>query len=494
MKNTKNITSTLDYADKIPPQAIDIEEAILGALMLENDAILQISGSIRPEMFYKDVHQKIYSGILELSLKGKQIDLMTVSEILRKNECLDEVGGPYYIAQLTNKVASASNIEYHSLILSEKFTRRELIRISSEIQQQSFDDSVDTLDILDSINTQLDNINSNSVHVNGQKTWIELMKETIEAAKKREILFMEGKYIGIPTPLLKLTKWTCGWQPKQFIVIAGRPGMGKTAWALGCAKTSALSGYKPAMFTLEMSDVSLANRIIVGESGVNSDDFRSGNISGSDWVNLDKAIQRLWDLKISIDDKPKNVNRIVAKIKALHKKGLCDLAIIDYIQLSSDDSNGKGNREQEVSAISRKLKLCALELDIPIIALSQLNRSVESRAIKKPQLSDLRESGAIEQDADLVIFTHVPEKYGIMEDPDTHELLNGRCDCILEKQREGQVGTINFKFNDSYTAIYDWDDNNFTESLPIQTNPNPIDPNSRLEPNKGFDENGEAPF
>ena len=485
MSKNDKINPLIDIAGKIPPQAIDIEDAILGALMLERDAIDRIN--IEPEYFYKEVNQHIFRSIQKLAFKNDPIDLMTVQEELRKSDMLEIVGGPYYISQLTNKVASASNIEYHSLVITDKFIKRELIRISSEIQQKAFDDSQDTFEIFDTFYSQLDSINNEVEDIDHTKTWVELMKEALNEAEHREKLHKESKIIGIPTPVAKLTKWTCGWQGKQFIIIAGRPGMGKTAWALGCLKTASINGYKPVMFSLEMSDVSIANRLIIGESGINADNFRSGNIQNYEWEQLNNAIGIMIDYNILIDDKPKSINKIRAKVKSLHRKGLCDMVVVDYIQLSWDDSvKGNAIREQEVSAVSRKLKLLAQELNIPVIALSQLNRAIENRPNKKPQLSDLRESGAIEQDADVIIFIHRPEKYGILEDENGP--LNGKCDCILEKQREGQVGTINFKYNDSITAIYDWDDYNTLN----QTTDN-YHPDRNFEPNKGF-ENETTPF
>lgn len=477
-KNDKQ-TILVDSLGKIPPQALDIEEAILGAIMIERDIVGSLN--IKPEFFYKTAHQKIYSAILRLSIKNEPVDLFTVQESLRVSGDLEYVGGPYYISQLTSKIASASNIEYHALVLTDKYIKRELIRISSEIQNRAFDDSEDTSNILDDCYSQLDAINSDIEDSDELKTWGELLKETISQAKEREKLFRNNKIIGIPTPIAKLTKWTCGWQNKQLIIIAGRPGMGKTAWALGCGKTAAINGFKVAMFSLEMSDVSLANRIIIGESGINSDGFRSGNIFQSEWDQIDKAVGKMWGYNLLIDDKPKSINKIRAKVKSLHRKGKCDLAIVDYIQLSWDDSvKGNALREQEVSAVSRKLKLMAQELNIPVIALSQLNRAVENRPNKKPQLSDLRESGAIEQDADVIVFIHRPEKYGLTEDEDGNP-LNGRCDCILEKQREGQVGTINFRYNDSITAIYDWDDFEYSKQS--------LFPDKNFEPNIDFENN-----
>jgi replicative DNA helicase len=469
----------IDLLGKVPPQACEIEEAILGALMLESDAIEQIN--LKPEHFYKDSHQKIFKSILDLHSKKQPIDLLTVQDSLRKNGFLDEVGGPYYIATLTTKIASAIHVEDHSRIITEKFIRRELIRLSSEMTKGAFDEASDIDDIINNISINFSSINDfgESDHL---KSWLELVKQAMVEAEKRQKLYNEGGIIGIPTPVKTLTKWTCGWQPKQLITIAGTPGSGKTAWALGCLKTAAVHGYKSALFSLEMSDVSIANRILIGQSGIDADNFRSGNIQNYEWEMLDKSISKILDYPILIDDVPKNINKICSKVRKLHKKGLIDLVVVDYLQLTSDDSLGKNVlREREVSSISRKLKLLAQELSVPVIELSQLNREVEKRANKMPQLSDLRESGDIENNSDLVILILRPEKYGLTED-ENGAPYNGQSLCILAKQREGQTGIIPFKYNKSVTDIYDWEE----IEVPTQIQTISYNPNSFLESNADF--------
>jgi replicative DNA helicase len=465
---------------KIPPQAIDMEEAVLGALMLEKDSIDKIT--LRPECFYKDSHQKIFASIQKLAFENKAIDQLTVSEQLKIDGFLEEIGGCYFISQLTSKVANALHIEDHSLIVFDKYVKRELIRISTEIQQNAFDDSQDTFEIVDSLYSQLDFINNQVNDIDEPKTWKELLKEAGNQANERNKLFKEGKVIGIPTALTILTKWLCGWQKQQFILIGGRPGMGKTAFVLANLKKAAEAGYKPCLFSLEMSDVSLANRLIIGESGVDADNFRSGNIFDSDWTQIEKAVKNMWDFNILIDDKPKSINRICAKAKMLHRKKQCDLVMIDYIQLVGDDSQKKnGNREQELSGISRKCKMLAKTLEIPVIALVQLNREVENRPGKRPRLSDIRECGALEQDADVVMFIYRPDKYGITEN-ESGEPYNGCSEIIVEKQREGETGPIKFRFNRSLTTVHD----EFYIEHPVSNQT--YNPNQSFEPNKKFDE------
>jgi replicative DNA helicase len=466
-KQNTNI-SVIDYGGKIPPQAVDIEEAILGALMIEKNTIERVT--LKPQYFYKDIHQKIFTAISALNDRNKQIDQLTVSEELKRLNLLEEIGGPFYISQLTMKVAGAWNIEQHTQIVFEKFVKREMIRVASEIMSKSFDDTEDTFDILDGAYGEWDKLNNQASEIDEPKPLRQLIKESALGLARRQKLLSEGKTVGIKTPILKLTKWTHGWQGKQLIIIASRPGMGKTAHALANLKSAAMDGKHPCLFSLEMSSVSLTDRILIGESGIDADNYRSGNINQYDWQSFEAASNKLLDLPILIDDKPKSINKIRAMAKSLHRKGRCDMLIIDYLQLSWDDSGEKKSiREQEISNITRKAKLLAVELDIPVILISQLNRAVESRPNKRPILSDLRESGAIEQDADIVLFIYRPDKYGITTDEETGQPLNGRSEIIIEKHRDGQIGTVYFRYNSSITAVYDWDEDWMNQVLNTQT-------------------------
>jgi len=452
---SERIEVPLDMIGRLQPQAIDFEESVLGALMLDNEAFDKID--LKPEYFYKESHQKIFEAITVLNAKHEPIDLLTVSNKLRDSGRLEEVGGPYYISNLTTKIASSSNIDFHAAIIHEKYIRRELIRMSSELIEQSYDEAEDTQDVINNYNSKLDAINNNITDSESNKSWVEIVKESFNELKKRIELHGQNKITGIQTPLIKLTEWTCGWQPQNFIVIAARPSMGKTAFALSCLKTAIKDGKIPIFFSLEMSDISLMNRLIIGVSGVDADDFRSGNLSDLDLKQIDRAIKEILEYKAFIDDRPKPINKIISKIRRLHKAGQCDIAFVDYLQLCTDDSEKGKIREQEVSTISRKLKLLAKELKIAVIALSQLNRSVESRSgDKRPQLSDLRESGAIEQDADMVMFLYRAEKYGIIEDDQGNSLI-GVGEVIISKQREGHIGGVLFRYNESLTDIYDYD-------------------------------------
>jgi replicative DNA helicase len=478
---------------KIPPQATDIEEAVLGALMLEKGAYDKIS--LKPCEFYKEQHQKIFAAIQEIEKEGNPIDIFTVSEKLKNKGQFEEIGGPYFISSLPSKVANASSIDTHALIIHDKFIKRQLIAFSSALQTQAYDDQLDTFDVLDFANSELDKVNNETLLEDDIPTFREVIKKTMSLLAERAKLFKEGKSIGIPTPLKRLTKYTSGWLPKQFIILAARPSVGKTAFAIAIAKTAAISGKKVFLASLEMSNTQIGGRFVVGASGVNADNFKFGNLEPYEWEKLERSVSEIIDLQIYIDDIPKNINRIKSKAKLLHRKGQCDIIILDYIQLAGAGEEKKNQqREQEISYVSRTCKLLAQELDIPVIALSQLNRGIENRSgIKRPQLSDLRDSGAIEQDADVVMFINRPFVYGIteIEDGDGNfiQIDHTYAEIILAKNRDGHVGDIDFKFNESLTKVFDSD---YTEPQQFQPKKTEYNPNQNIEPNTQFD--NETPF
>lgn len=441
---------------KVPPQAIDIEEAVLGAILMEKDAVITVLDILKPESFYKDAHQKIYNAIVELSTKEKPIDILTVTEELRSNDELESVGGPFYITQLTNRVASSAHIEYHSRIVAQKYIQRELIRISSEIQTRAFDDSIDVDDLLDFSERELFDIAEGNIKRETTKINILIKKaiERIEEAGKHE-----ETLVGVPSGYTKLDRLTSGWQKSDLIIIAGRPSMGKTAFALSMGRTIAVEHNRPiAFFSLEMSSVQLVNRLIVSETELPSNRIRNGNLDEHEWKQLDTKIKQLVEAPIYIDDSPAiSIFELRAKCRRLKLQHDIQLIIVDYLQLMTGPPN-TFSREQEVSSISRSLKSIAKELDVPIIALSQLNRSVEIRSgSKRPQLSDLRESGAIEQDADMVLFIHRPEKYGIFEDDDGNSLV-GLAEIILSKNRNGPIGDIILRFREEFAKFTELDE------------------------------------
>ena len=440
----------------MPPQAIELEEAVLGALMLEKDAVLSVIDILEPRSFYKDVHQKVYQAILNLSQKHEAIDILTVSEELKRIGDLDEVGGPYYISQLTGKVASAAHVDYHARIIQQKFIQRELIRISSDIQQKAFDDSIDVLDLLDYSENELFSIAEGNIKKDTEKIHglIQEALENIQAASQRE----DG-LSGVPSGFTNIDRITSGWQPSDLVIIAARPSMGKTAFVLSMARNIAVEHNRPVgFFSLEMSSLQLVNRLIVSETELASEKIKNGRLANYEWQQLEYKIKKLVDAPFFIDDTPAiSVFEFRAKCRRLKAQHNIELIIIDYLQLMTSGVDNKGSREQEVSNISRSLKAIAKEINVPIIALSQLNRSVEMRSgDKRPHLSDLRESGAIEQDADLVLFIHRPERYGITEDENGTSLV-GIADIIIAKHRNGSVGDVRLKFVNEFAKFMDLD-------------------------------------
>ncbi len=442
---------------KLPPQAVELEEAVLGAVMLEKDAILSVLDILIPESFYKESHQKIYAAIVELSKQQKPIDILTVKEELSSRGELDEVGGAYYLSQLTSRIVSAAHVEYHARIVAQKFIQRELIRVSTEIQRRSFDESIDVDDLLDYSEQELFQIAEGYIKRETSKINVLVHKaiEQIQEAAKRE-----DNLSGVPSGFTKLDRYTSGWQKSDLVIIAARPSMGKTAFALSMARNIAIDHERPvAIFSLEMSSLQLVNRLIVSETELPVQKVRNGKLTDQEWKILEDRIKKLIEAPIYIDDTPAiSLFEFRAKCRRLKMQYGVEVIIVDYLQLMTAPVDNKGSREQEVSAISRTLKTVAKELDVPIIALSQLNRSVEMRSgNKRPQLSDLRESGAIEQDADMVLFIHRPEKYNITEFEDGSPTI-GVAEIILAKHRNGPIGDVKLRFRDELARFTDLED------------------------------------
>lgn len=432
---------------KVPPQAIDLEEAVLGAIMLEKGALISVLDILKPESFYRESHQKIYRAILNLSSRESPIDILTVTEELRKSNELNEIGGPVYISKLTNRVASAAHIDFHARIVAQKYIQRELIRISSEIQNRAFDEAIDVDDLLDFSESELFKIAEGNIKKETAKINV-LMQAAIDQIQ--EAGQKEGSLIGVPSGFTSLDRITSGWQKSDLIIVAARPSMGKTAFALSMARNMAVDhGKSIAFFSLEMSSLQLVTRLIVSETELPSHRIRNGKLDDHEWKQLETKIKSLVEAPIFIDDTPAiSMFEFRAKARRLKLQYNIDLIFVDYLQLMTASGEFKGSREQEVSSISRSLKAVAKELNIPIIALSQLNRSVETRSgNKRPQLSDLRESGAIEQDADLVIFIHRQEKYGLFEDEEGNS-TRGLAEIMVAKHRNGPVDDITLRFRE----------------------------------------------
>jgi len=430
---------------KIPPQATDLEEAVLGALMLERDAVNEVIDILKPETFYRENHQKIYSAIQEIFGRSEPIDILTVTAELRKRGELDLVGGAYYISFLTNRVASSANIVFHARIISQKHILRELIRISSVTIREAYEESTDVFELLDKAERDLFTVAEGNIRKDFS-SMAEVIKESIagiEAASKNT----DG-VSGVPTGFHALDKLTSGWQKSDMIVLAARPGMGKTAFVLSMARNMAVDFNVPvAVFSLEMASIQLVNRLISGETGIRADKLRRGNLEEHEFAQLHARIKKLSNAPIYIDDTPSlSVFELRAKARRLKQKHGIECIIIDYLQLMTGGGDNRGNREQEISMISRTIKTIAKELSIPIIALSQLSRAVETRGgDKRPMLSDLRESGAIEQDADIVSFIYRPEYYDITQDEDGNS-TSGIGQIIIAKHRNGALDTVSLKF------------------------------------------------
>ena len=437
IKAYKTDTSTLISLEKgkIPPQATDLEEVVLGAMMIDKKGVDEVIDILSVDAFYKDSHQYIFEAILQLFENSEPVDLLTVSTQLRKNSKLDLVGGDFYLISLTQKVSSSAHIEFHARIILQKFIQRSLIKISNEIIEDSFDETKDVFDLLDKAETRLYEVTQGNI-----KKSTETAQDLVFQAKKKieEISSKEG-LSGVPSGFDKLDKLTSGWQQSDLIIIAARPGMGKTALTLSMARNIAVTQNIPvAFFSLEMSSVQLITRLISSETGLSSEKLRTGRLEKHEWEQLNVKVKSLEKAPLYIDDTP-----------SLSIFDLIKLIIVDYLQLMTGGGSQKnGNREQEISMISRNLKALAKELSIPVIALSQLSRAVETRGgSKRPLLSDLRESGAIEQDADIVSFIYRPEYYKIDEwDDEQHTPSEGQAEFIIAKHRNGGLENIRLKF------------------------------------------------
>ncbi len=459
---SRTMVSQLPDFGKVPPQAIDMEEAVLGAIMLEKEAVIAILDILKPESFYKETHKKIFKAISDLSLREYPVDLYTVTEELKNHNELESVGGPVYLTQLTSKIVSAANVDYHARIVAQKYIQRELIRVSTEIQTRSFDDSIDVTDLLDFSENALfqvaeGNIKREVAPINAVIK--DAIREIEEAGKREDAL------VGIPSGFTRLDRLTSGWQKSELIIIAARPSMGKTALALSMARNMSIDhGKNVAIFSCEMSSIQLVNRLIIAETDIPGDKIRNGRLSEEEWKQLDTRIKKLVQAPIFIDDTPAiSIFELRAKCRRLKAQHKLDIVIVDYLQLMSGPDNA-GSREQEVSNISRSLKSIAKELNVPIIALSQLNRSVEMRGgTKRPLLSDLRESGAIEQDADMVVFIHRQEKFGFTAFDDGTS-TKGIAEIILAKNRNGPVDDVRLKFREEKAQFVDLDEFDFEET------------------------------
>ena len=432
---------------KLPPQAVDLEEVVLGAMMIDKKGVDEVIDILSPEAFYKEANKLVYEAIFQLFENSEPIDLLTVSSQLRKNANLETVGGDFYLISLTQKVSSSAHIEFHARIILQKFIQRSLIKISNEIIEDAYDETTDVFSLLDKAESRLYEVTQGNIKKSSETA----QSLVIQAKKKIEEISNKEGLSGIPTGFTLLDKLTSGWQPSDLIIVAARPGMGKTALTLSMARNIAVDQNIPvAFFSLEMASVQLITRLISSETGLSSEKLRTGKLAKHEWEQLNVKVKGLEKAPLFIDDTPSlSIFDLRAKARRLASQHGIRMIMIDYLQLMTAGGSQKGgNREQEISTISRNLKALAKELNVPVIALSQLSRAVETRGgSKRPLLSDLRESGAIEQDADIVSFIYRPEYYKIEEwDDEERSPTDGQAEFIVAKHRNGGLDNIRLKF------------------------------------------------
>lgn len=440
--------------ERMPPQNIEAEQAVLGAMLIDKEAIAKATEVLSADDFYREAHRVIFSAMLELYNKNEAVDMVTVTEILKRDNKLEDIGGIAYITSLANVVLTAANVKYHAEIVAEKSVLRQLVRVSTEIAAMGYEANEDVGTLLDTAESRILEI-SNRKKKNDFTAINDILMDSVQSIES--LLQNKGGLTGLPAGFADLDKLTSGLHPSDFIILAARPSMGKTALALNIVQNVALRAHKViggeprsvAFFSLEMSKEQLVNRMLCAEAGIDSQRLRVGEMRDEDWTHLWDACDTMSRAKIYIDDTAgitaMDMRSRARRLKAEH--GL-DLIVVDYLQLmqGSGKRNNSGDRQQEVSEISRSLKALARELDVPVLALSQLSRSVESRQVKRPMLSDLRESGSLEQDADIVAFLYREDYYN----PETE---NKHTELIIAKHRNGPVDTVNLFFQKQFTKF-----------------------------------------
>lgn len=472
-KRKKTAAPSTDALGRLSPRDTDVEAAVLGALMIEKDAYTIVCDILKPESFYEPSHQKVYEAIQTLGASQQPIDLLTVTEQLKRNNTLEEVGGPAFVVQLTSNVTSAAHVEFHARIVAQKYLARELISFAAQIEKNAFDESIDVDDLLQEAEGKLFEISQRNVKkdVTQIDPVITAALDQIQAAANRT-----SGLSGLQTGFHELDKVTSGWQNSDLIIIAARPAMGKTAFVLSMAKNMAVNYNIPiAVFSLEMSNLQLVNRLISNVCELPGEKIKSGQLTTLEWDQLMARIKHLNGAQLYIDDTASlSVFELRTKARRLVREHNIKMLIIDYLQLMNASGMKFGSREQEVSMISRSLKQLAKELNIPIIALSQLSRQVENRSdSKRPQLSDLRESGAIEQDADIVCFIHRPEYYTHSDTDASGKDIRGLAEFIIAKHRSGSVKDVNMRFRAQFARFENWVEEGgspIVESMPSSIN------------------------
>ncbi|MBA4494087.1 replicative DNA helicase [Paenactinomyces guangxiensis] len=445
------------FSDRLPPHNHEAEQAVLGAIIIEPSVLVSVNERLKPEDFYRQAHQRLFQVINDLAEKGEPVDLVTLTSELQDKKLLDEVGGVTYLTELAGTVPTAANVDYYARIVEEKAILRRLIRTATQIAASGYSGSDEVTEVLDDAERKILEISQRRMRGGG---FIPIRDVLMESYEQIEALhFNKGGLSGIPSGYVDLDRMTSGFKGSDLIIIAARPSMGKTAFALNVVQNIAVrSGKTVAIFNLEMSASQMVMRMLSAEGNIDAQAFRTGNLNEEDWEKLTMAISTLSESPIFIDDTPGvTVNDIRSKLRRLHAEHGLGLVVIDYLQLIS--GRGGDSRQQEISEISRSLKLMAREFDVPVIALSQLSRAVEQRQDKRPMLSDLRESGSIEQDADIVAFLYRDDYYN--EDSEKKNIV----EVIIGKQRNGPVGKVELLFLKNYNKFLSLEmrHNNFPE-------------------------------
>ena len=443
--------------ERVPPQNIEAEQSVLGAMLLDKEAIARATEILTADDFYREAHRVVFSAMLELYNKNEAVDMVTLTDILRRDGKLEDVGGIAYVTALANAVPTAANIKFHADIVAEKSVLRQLVRVSTEIAAMGYEANDEVGVLLDTAESRILEI-ANRKKKNDFTPISDVLMESVQSIEK--LINNKGGLTGLPAGFADLDKLTSGLHPSDFIILAARPSMGKTALALNVVQNVALRAHKKiggeprsvAFFSLEMSKEQLVNRMLCAEAGIDSQRLRVGEMGDRDWDALWSACDLMSKAKIFIDDTA-GITAMEMRSRARRLKvehGL-DLIVVDYLQLmqGSGKKNSSGDRQQEVSEISRSLKALARELDVPVLALSQLSRGVEARQVKRPMLSDLRESGSLEQDADIVAFLYREDYYN----PETE---NKHTELIIAKHRNGPVDTVNLYFHKNITKFVDF--------------------------------------
>ena len=473
-----------DELGRLQPQALDVETAVLGALLLDKNAFAEVSEILVPESFYDKRNQLVFTAIRDLALKQRPVDMLTVREQLKQMGKLNEAGGPFYIAQLTQKIASTAHLEFHAKIIQQKYRARQLISYAGRIEERGFDSSQDVDELMQDAESELFQL----AQQNSKRDYTQINPVLDSAYKKlRKAAERHDGLSGVPSGFDELDRITSGWQKSDLVILAARPAMGKTAFALSMAKNMAIDRHTPVgFFSLEMSNVQLVNRLISNVCEIKGEKLKNGQLEPYEWIQLDKQIKRLYDAPLFVDDTPSlTIFEFQTKARRLVREHGVKIIMIDYLQLMDAGDSRIGNRQEAVSTISRALKQLAKELDIPIIALSQVNREAGKREGdegKRPQLTDLRESGAIEQDADIVCFIHRPEYYHI-----GGEEMKGKAVIIIAKHRNGAVGDVNLRFRAIYASFENLGDNIVSSNYNVYSDQTATTDVSQLPPPDNLD-------